>query len=68
MWAVDYPTCNRPLRGDVPALTVDDAIVFAIATLHQQRCRPSAWKDEGSINVANLPTVSYTCLSLVAPG
>jgi hypothetical protein len=65
LWAVDCQTCNRPLRGDVPSLAVDDAIAFAIATLHHQRCRPSQWKDEGSINVANSPTVSYTSLSLV---
>ena len=65
LWAVDCQTCNRPLRGDVPALFVDDAITFAIATLHHQRCRTSAWKDEGSINVVSSPTVSYTCISLV---
>jgi hypothetical protein len=65
LWAVDCQTCNRPLQSDVPALVVDDAITFAIATLHHQRCHTSAWKDEGAINVANSPTVSYTCLSLV---
>jgi hypothetical protein len=68
LWAADCQTCNRPLRGDVPALVVDDVMVFAVASLHHQRCRTSEWKDEGAIKVANSPTVSYTCLSLVLQG
>ena len=65
MRAADCRTCGRPLGGEVPALVVEDAVTVVSATLHHQRCRPSAWVGQGVINVARFPIVSSACLGLV---
>lgn len=36
-------TCGKPLGGQAPALTVDDAGPFLSAMLNHQACRPSGW-------------------------
>jgi hypothetical protein len=44
LWAVDCQTCGGFLGDDPPALYVDDLMVFAVATLHHQRCRDPGWE------------------------
>jgi hypothetical protein len=45
LWAVDCQACGKPLGDRPPALSVDDMMTFAAASLAHQRCRPSAWRD-----------------------
>ncbi|WP_432951356.1 hypothetical protein ACQPXM_41295 (plasmid) [Kribbella sp. CA-253562] len=67
LWLIDCQTCNQPLPGRRPALSVDDFSIFASATLHHHECRQSAWNETDQIRAAAGETVSHHTLCVLLP-
>ncbi|MGZ0153759.1 hypothetical protein ACXJJ3_42285 (plasmid) [Kribbella sp. WER1] len=67
LWVIDCQTCNQPLPGRRPALSVDDLISFASASLHHQHCRPSTWNDDHQISAAQGATLTHHTECVLLP-
>lgn len=59
LWAVDCQTCGGFLGTDPPVLCVDDMMVFAVASLHHQRCRIPDWNDSGMLQGVSADHLSF---------
>lgn len=59
LWVIDCQTCNQPLPGRRPALSVDDFSIFASASLHHHECRQSTWNEAHQIRAAAGATLSH---------
>jgi hypothetical protein len=66
LWAVDCQTCGRSLGTRPPSLCVDDLRMFAMATLHHERCRAPAW-NQGSITGQGGAYVSHRTRLVMLP-
>jgi hypothetical protein len=67
LWAMDCQTCGHSLGDKVPSLCVDYITATgdgAVATLHHQTCRPSAWANEPQIGPGALTTYLTRCCLL----
>jgi len=67
LWTVDCQSCNRPLTGRQPALSVDDMMTFASASLHHSKCRPSRWNDDVLVSASPHPTLSHHTACVLVP-
>lgn len=69
LWLKDCQTCGHSLADGpaVPALAVDDAGVFAVASLHYLDCRAPGWNDTGPFVAppASMPTLSTASQAMV---
>jgi hypothetical protein len=67
LWVIDCQTCNQPLPGRRPALSVDDFSSFASASLHHHECRQSTWDDAHQIRTAQGATLSHRTWCALLP-
>lgn len=69
LWPKDCQTCGQPLADGSadPALAVDDAGAFAVASLHHPDCRAPGWNDTILLVAppASTPTLSNASQALV---
>jgi hypothetical protein len=67
LWVIDCQTCNQPLPGRRPALSVDDFSSFVSASLHHHECRQSTWNDDHQIRAAQGATLSHRTWCALIP-
>jgi len=67
LWAVDCQTCGGFLGNDPPVLCVDDMMVYAVATIHHQRCRIPNWNDSGAIQGVSADHLSLITRMVLLP-
>ncbi|MFI5736142.1 hypothetical protein ACIA49_38870 [Kribbella sp. NPDC051587] len=66
LWPGDCQTCNQPMPGRRPALSIDEISDFAMATLHHDNCRPSDWNTDRPIPIGTAAMVTnHTWCALV---
>lgn len=67
LWVIDCQTCNQPMAGRRPALSVDDLTSFASASLHHHECRQSTWNDDHQLRTAQGATLSHRTWCALIP-
>jgi hypothetical protein len=55
------------LPGRRAALTVDDMVSFASASLHYEKCRPSRWNDDAVVPMSPDSTLSHRTMCILLP-
>jgi len=67
LWSADGQTCGGLLGNDPPVLYVEDMLVFAVASLHHQRCRIPDWNDSGAIKAVSADHLSFFTRMVLLP-
>lgn len=67
LWAADCQSCGRFLGDDPPSLCIDDVLVFALASLHHQRCRVPGWSDSMIVAGSSGEFVSFVTRMVLLP-